>query len=191
MQSVHRLDVETSGLLVCGKHTHAVKLGSDAFAHQHVSKTYLALVEGLVTEDSWTAGHPLGFDPTSRVPIKMGVGDLSASTDFRVLARGRCRTLVEAYPKGGRQHQIRIHARLSGYPLVGDKLYGPDEKYFLERGAHLTPSDLAVLGHWHHALHAYRISAHFLPQPLEVPLPKDWFNIKGIPDLDLNIGHGS
>ena len=186
MQSVHRLDVETSGILVCGKSPQAVKTGSDAFAEQEVDKRYLALVEGVVDKDEWVAEMPLGFDPTSRVPIKMGVGSLSALTRFNVRARGKQRTLVEARPIGGRQHQIRVHASLSGHPLVGDKLYGPSESFFLNRTADLSSEDLLSLGHWRHALHAYRVSAEFLPHSLEILPPEDWSNIRGIPDVLLN-----
>jgi len=186
MQSVHRLDVETSGILVCGKNPQSVKLGADAFASQEVDKRYLALVEGVVEDDEWVAEMPLGFDPASRVPIKMGLGSLSATTRFQVRARGDRRTLVEAIPIGGRQHQIRIHAKLSGYPLVGDKLYGPSESFFLNRASDLNPEDLITLGHWRHALHAYRISAQFLPHSIEISPPKDWYNINGIPKFLLN-----
>lgn len=183
MQSVHRLDVETSGLLVCGKHPAAVKKGSDAFADQQVDKRYLAIVEGVSMSDTWVVDSPLGFDATSRVPIKMGLGKLAARTRFTVRQRGTFRTLVEAVPEGGRQHQIRVHASLCGYPLVGDKLYGPDEHYFLQRDSSLSQAALNTLGHWRHTLHAYRLAADFLPLPLEVSLPKDWSNINGIPDL--------
>ena len=140
-------------------------------------------MEGIPEKDKWTVDTPLGFDATSRVPIKMGVGTLPAETIFTVLDRGFDRTLPSATPHGGRQHQIRIHARLSGFPLVGDKLYGPNESFFLNRTQPLTELDLRILGHWRQTLHAYRLSAEFLPQSFEISPPKDWLNIRGIPDL--------
>jgi 23S rRNA pseudouridine1911/1915/1917 synthase len=184
MQSVHRLDVETSGLLLCGKTIEAVRLGSDAFAAHEVRKDYLAVLDTRVPTDmdTWRVDTPLGFDSTSTVPIKMGVGNLSATTHFQVLKRGAHRTLVQASPKGGRQHQIRVHAQLCGMPLVGDKLYGPDERFFLNRRQPLIESDLEALGHWRHALHAHRLCASFLPQTFEIPSPEDWSEIRGIRD---------
>ena len=190
MQSVHRLDVETSGLLVCGKTADAVKQGSDAFANQEVEKRYLAILEGTVKQEKWTVNIPLGFDAESKVPIKMGRGTLIASTEFKVWGRAAGRTLVEACPRGGRQHQIRIHARLSGHALLGDKLYGPNEQFFMNRGSSLSNADLETLGHWRHALHAYYLSADFLPRKFEIKPPKDWFNIRGIPVSLLNAGAG-
>lgn len=182
MQSVHRLDVETSGLLLCGKTPEAVREGSEAFAAQTVQKDYLAVLNARAIHDEWRVNTPLGFDETSRVPIKMGLGGLSATTHFKVLKRGAHRTLVQATPEGGRQHQIRVHAQLCGMPLVGDKLYGPDERFFLNRRKSLTDSDLDVLGHWRHALHAYRLSASFLPQIFETSMPEDWNEIRGLRD---------
>lgn len=187
MQSVHRLDVETSGLLLCGKTSEAVKVGSDAFANHEVDKRYLALVEGLPADDDWRVDQPLGFDKNSKVPIKMGHGCLSASTDFQVLARGTTRTLLEVRTEGGRQHQIRVHASLCGHPLVGDKLYGSSEDYFLQRHKIPTAQTIDALGHWRHALHAHQLTAEFLPKTIRIEPPKDWLNIRGIPDNILDI----
>jgi 23S rRNA pseudouridine1911/1915/1917 synthase len=189
MQSVHRLDVETSGLLLFGKTPDAVRLGSDAFAAHDVCKDYLAVLDVRVPTgtERWCVDTPLGFDAESRVPIKMGVGTLSAATHFKVLKRGSRRTLVQASPMGGRQHQIRVHAQLCGMPLVGDKLYGPDERFFLNRRKPLLDADLESLGHWRHALHAYRLSASFLPQVFETAMPEDWNEIRGIHDYFLDV----
>ena len=180
IQTAHRLDVETSGLLLCGKNPQVVRLASDAFAAQTVEKSYWAILDGVAPEDHWQVDTPLGFDTTSRIPIKMGIGTLTASTRFTVLAREARYSLVEACPHGGRQHQIRVHASLSGLPLVGDKLYGPDEEFFVHRHTKLDAKQLARLGHWRHALHSARISATFLPKVFEVGPPRDWFEIKGI-----------
>ncbi len=182
MQSVHRLDVETSGLLLCAKTSDAVRIGSDAFAQHRIRKDYLAVIDANAPSEEWCVDTPLGFDKDSDIPIKMGPGHLSATTHFKVLKKGVRRTLVQATPKGGRQHQIRVHAQLGGTPLVGDKLYGPDERFFLNRRSPLTESDLETLGHWRHALHAYRLSASFLPQSFQTPVPKDWNEIRGLRD---------
>lgn len=158
-EPAHRLDVETSGVLVCGKHLLANQLLKGAFAARTAEKTYRAVVEGLPPEDRWVVDQPLGFDTESAVRLKMGTGELEARTAFSVVRRGRLRTLVEARPLTGRQHQIRCHAALSGHAVLGDKLYGPDEQLFLaslERP--LTPAELARLGHARQALHAWRLT---------------------------------
>lgn len=182
MQSVHRLDVETSGLLLCAKTSDTVRIGSEAFAQQTVRKDYLAVLDAPAPAEHWHIDTPLGFDQDSDIPIKMGPGHLPATTHFKVLKKGLNRTLVQATPEGGRQHQIRVHAQLGGTPLVGDKLYGPNERFFLNRRTPMTELDLETLGHWRHALHAYRLSAGFLPQIFETGMPKDWNEIRGLRD---------
>ncbi len=90
---------------------------------------------------------------------KMGKGDLPAVTRLRVISRGPRRSLVEAEPISGRQHQIRVHLALLGHSIVGDKLYGPDENLFLAHlNRALTEAELAVLGHPRQALHAYEVA---------------------------------
>lgn len=160
-EPAHRLDVETSGVLICSRHRLADRRLKAAFAADRVRKTYRAVVEGQPPE-SWTVDRPLGFDPHSAVRLKMGLGDKPARTAFATVRRGqhrgRPRALVEARPITGRQHQIRVHLALGGWPIVGDKLYGPDERLFL---AHLerplTADELARLGAPRHALHAWRL----------------------------------
>ena len=158
VEPAHRLDVETSGVLLCGKGHSTVRALRLAFAEGKPSKAYLAVVEGLPTTDAWTMDTALGFATDSAVRIKMGHGDKPARTDFRVRARGRGRALVEAHPVTGRQHQVRVHCAMAGHPIVGDKLYGPDEALFLahlERA--LTGAEMARLGHHRQALHAWRL----------------------------------
>lgn len=161
-EPAHRLDVETSGVLVCTRHRLADRRIKAAFAEERVHKTYLAIVEGH-PPDTWRVDRSLGFDPSSAVRLKMGPGDKPARTDFETLRRGarggRPRAVVRAHPRTGRQHQIRVHLALAGHPIVGDKLYGPDEGLFL---AHLerplTPAERARLGADRHALHAWRLA---------------------------------
>lgn len=165
-EPAHRLDVETSGVLVCGRTPNAVRALRGAFAERAPVKTYWAVVEGVPERDSWTIDTPLGFALGSAVRIKMGPGDLAARTTVRVLHRGVGRAVVEARPETGRQHQIRAHLGLCGHPLVGDKLYGPDEGLFLASlDRPLEPDELARLGHHRQALHARR---------LELPGFGDW-----------------
>ncbi len=158
-EPVHRIDVETSGVLVCGRHAMARRTLKTAFASREISKRYLTVVEGLPDLDHWIDVSPLGFDASSAVRLKMGPGALPAETAFRVVQRGRRRTLIEARPLTGRQHQIRAHLSQAGYPIVGDKLYGPDEQIFLaclDRPP--TTEELDRLGHPRHALHALEVA---------------------------------
>lgn len=157
-EPAHRLDVETSGVLLCTRHRLAARRVKNAFAAGQVRKVYRAVVEGSAP-DAWRVDTPLGFDPSSAVRLKMGRGAQSAETEFVTVGRGPRRSLVEARPITGRQHQIRVHLAQSGHPIVGDKLYGPDERYFLAAlEGPLDAAALTALGHHRHALHAWRLS---------------------------------
>lgn len=174
-EPVHRLDVETSGVLVCGRHALAVRALKQAFAERRVHKRYRAVVEGQ-PPDQWISDVPLGFTLDSAVRIKIGRGDKPSETRFRVLRRGGRRALVEAEPVSGRQHQIRAHLALAGHPIVGDKLYGPDEAIFLRHIEDaLTPADLVRLGHPRQALHACRLELEWkgILMRFDAPWPAD------------------
>jgi len=167
---VHRLDVETSGVLVCAKTRETERALIDAFFTRDVRKTYLAVVRGVPSE-RWTDDTALGFDPDAEIHFRMGRGDLPAKTHFeRVRVHGE-RALVRATPLTGRQHQIRVHLAMAGHPLVGDKLY-IDEAFFLAHtGEGLTDAQWARLEHPRHALHAARIEIG--DRAFEAPLPRD------------------
>ena len=163
----HRLDVETSGVLLCTKRRVDEAMVKAAFREHRVKKYYRAICEGappVAVGQSWVNHTPLGFDLESAVRIKMGRGALEARTHFTLLALDQSastplRSLILAEPLSGRQHQIRAHLSMSGLPIVGDKLYGHSETYFLAHleGA-LSSTQLGELGHYRHALHAYKIS---------------------------------
>jgi len=171
----HRIDVETSGLLLCGRSPEVTQVLTRAFLEQRVQKRYLAVVEGQPPE-RWESQQALGFDKRSAVHLKYGPGTLPAHTRFQVLRRGPQRALLEAQPLSGRQHQIRVHLSLAGFPIVGDKLYGPDEALFLanlERP--LLAQELQRLGCSRQALHAWRLSFDWkgIEQRFEAPWPQD------------------
>lgn len=175
-EPAHRLDVETSGVLVCGRHTLALRQLQQLFSGHGVHKRYRAVVEGHPTWSERVIDQPLGFAKDSAVNLKMGPGDLPAVTRLKVLALGPHRSLVEAEPISGRQHQIRVHLALLGHPVTGDKLYGPDERLFL---AHLdralTDDELSVLGHPRQALHAHEVEFAWRGQTVRftAPWPQD------------------
>lgn len=166
-QLAHRLDRETSGVLLLGQRGPAVRALKRAFAERRVGKTYWAVVHGALVGER-VIDMPLGSAVGSRVRIKMGPraardGGLPARTELRALAggvfRGERVTLVEATPRTGRQHQIRAHLAAIGHGVVGDKLYGIDERRFLEVVEEGRPvAELErELGLGRHALHARAI----------------------------------
>jgi 23S rRNA pseudouridine1911/1915/1917 synthase len=126
---VHRLDKDTSGIILVAKNDAAhAKLG-EAFRQRTVKKTYIALVEGLLKEDSGRIEFAIGRDPKRRVRMTARrtavLADArEARTDWRVLTRIDTTTLVEVQLHTGRTHQIRVHFSALHHPVVGDTLYG-------------------------------------------------------------------
>lgn len=131
----HRLDRETSGVLVCGRTVAAARALMSAFAAGELRKEYLAICEGSPPE-SFAIDAPIALgSPTVRIAVRIDrLQGKPARTSFSVAHRfrrdGAAFALVHALPETGRQHQIRVHLRAAGFPVVGDKIYGPDEGYF-------------------------------------------------------------
>lgn len=176
----HRLDRETSGIVLIGKEAQAHREITRQFEEHEIEKEYLAVVRGSPASDGGTIDHSLSLAHASRVRLKMTVNPngLPSETHWSVVERREGFTLVSCRPRTGRQHQIRVHLDAIGHPLVGDKLYGLDEAYFLRAAAgELTPADLTALGLPRHALHNHRL-AWRSPRSGErrevaSPLPKD------------------
>ncbi len=125
---VHKLDRDTSGVLVIAKNEKTYDELKKQFVQHTIEKKYLALVEGIVQEDSFTIDGPLG---RNKKEYKQSVnptnprGELrEAITDVRVLTRDQTTTLLELTPKTGRTHQLRAHMAYISHPIVGDKAYG-------------------------------------------------------------------
>ena len=122
---VHRLDKDTSGLLVVAKDGPAHSFLSRQFNKRTTEKHYLAVVEGIVQLDNGTISHPIGRHPRDRkkMAVKFSEGK-SATTHYKVLERFKDKTFLEIKPETGRTHQIRVHLAYVGHPIVGDKTYG-------------------------------------------------------------------
>ncbi|MGE0127883.1 MAG: RluA family pseudouridine synthase [Blastocatellales bacterium] len=123
---VHRLDRNTSGVMVIAKTPRAHRTLSKHFRERWVKKFYLALVSGRIEKDSGEVNAPIGSDPKVwphwRV-MPENEGGRSAQTLYRVKRRFGAHTLVELEPLTGRTHQLRIHCNLIGHPIVGDPIY--------------------------------------------------------------------
>lgn len=122
---VHRIDAYTTGLLMVAKNDHTHDFLADQLAKKTVHRVYVALVWGVINNDTGTIDAPIGRDPKNRK--KMAViaeNGKSAVTHFRVLERYKETTLIELKLETGRTHQIRVHMNYIGFPIVNDPAYG-------------------------------------------------------------------
>lgn len=178
---VHRLDLETSGVLLFARNRQAHRALALQFDRREVRKSYLAVVVGRVGPDAGILDPPLGRHGGSRVRIRMRAGTPGgrvARTDFRVLRRWPGFTQIELAPHTGRQHQIRAQLEAFGHPVVGDKIYGPDERHFLDHlEGRLSDGARQRLLLDRHALHAARLLFRHprtgAPVDARAPLPED------------------
>lgn len=120
---VHRLDYETSGLLIFAKHPLAHAFLSHQFEERQVEKIYTALVEGVVSKDKAVIDQPIARDRHSEKQ-RVSKDGKQATSIYKVIKRFNDETLCEIKIIGGRKHQIRVHMASIGHPVVGDKLYG-------------------------------------------------------------------
>jgi 23S rRNA pseudouridine1911/1915/1917 synthase len=123
---VHRLDKDTSGLLLVAKHDDAHRFLSDELKRRRIKRTYLAACWGHLSEDAVTVDAPIGRHPSQRLKMAVVEGGRSARTHFRRLERWRAAELLQAELDTGRTHQIRVHLLHLGHPVVGDRTYAPD-----------------------------------------------------------------
>ena len=172
LRFVHRLDADTTGLLMFSKSFGGLEPLSDLFAERKVEKRYLAVVEGVPDECHWTCTLPLGPDQEHngrhRVDKENG---RESETRFEVLASIPGRTLIACEPLTGRSHQIRIHLAEAGHPLLGERVYAEGEARRSKVGA-------AKVDAKRNMLHAWTLA---FPHPLtgepiavDAPLPEDF-----------------
>lgn len=170
---VHRLDRETSGVMVMGKSNEMATHLQTQFFNRQTKKEYLAIARGRLAEKHYDVEAPLARDPHSEINLKMHVVEfgadgnplylppnqvLASRTIFDVEDYYGDYTLVRCKPHTGRQHQIRIHLDHLGHPIAGDKLYGQAAHVFLNNIKKITPIEVEPgLILTRHALHAARL----------------------------------
>lgn len=136
---VHRIDKDTSGLIMVAKNDRAHLSLSAQLKEHSVTRKYVAFVQGYIQHPSGTIDAPIGRHPQQRKQMEVVAGGKKARTHFKVLERLSAYTVVELELETGRTHQIRVHMKYIGHPLVGDPKYG-------------TPTDLALQGQALHAM---------------------------------------
>lgn len=164
---VHRLDKDTSGLMVVAKTDRAQQSLLAQWAARTVQKEYLALVAGTLEEDEATIDAPIGREPVQRQRMAVFARGKPAITHFTTLERFEATSLADVRIETGRTHQIRVHFAFIGHPIVGDAVYGRDRATARRRGE-------PWLGR--HFLHAHRLGFQ-LPTGRDVrfesPLPRE------------------
>lgn len=131
---VHRLDKDTSGVLIVAKNNKAHLALCKQIKNREVKKTYLALTRGIIKENEATINMPIGRSTTDRKKMAVVKTGKEAITHFKVLERFKENTLLEINLETGRTHQIRVHLSQIGYPIVGDMVYSNGKNKFGVQG---------------------------------------------------------
>ena len=142
---VHRIDKDTTGVLVVAKNDEAHNFLSSQLQNHSMKREYIALVEGRLKEDIGTINKPIGRNKRDR--LKMGIVDdgKRAVTHYEVLERYKNTTLIKCVLETGRTHQIRVHMASIGHPLVGDEVYGFKKQRFKLKGQVLHAKTLGFI----------------------------------------------
>lgn len=143
---VHRIDKDTSGLMVVAKDEKTHELLSEMIKNKEVERKYIAIVEGVIPHETGTIDAPIGRDINNRQKMAVtSVNGKDSITHFRVLERFSKYTLIECTLETGRTHQIRVHAASIGHPLLGDPIYGPKNSKIKCKGQTLHARKLGFI----------------------------------------------
>lgn len=167
---VHRIDKDTSGLLMIAKNDKAHNCLAEQLAEHSITRAYRAIVYNNFTEDEGTINKPIGRDPKDR--LKQAVTNVNAKravTHYKVLERFGKFTLIEARLETGRTHQIRVHMAYIKHPLLGDMVYGPKKKVL---GVDTQMLHAKILGFKHPSTGEYMEFESPLPEEFETVLGK-------------------
>ncbi len=167
---VHRIDKDTSGLLMIAKNDKAHNCLAEQLAEHSITRAYRAIVYNNFTEDEGTVNKPIGRDPKDR--MKQAVTNMNskrAVTHYKVLERFGSFTLIEARLETGRTHQIRVHMAYIKHPLLGDMVYGPKKKVL---GVDTQMLHAKILGFKHPSTGEYMEFESPMPEEFETVLKK-------------------
>lgn len=143
---VHRIDKDTSGVLVIAKNNRAHSALSDMLKEHDINRIYTAVAEGIISEDKGTIDAPIGRHPVDRKKMAVNLKNgRRAVTHFKVLERFKNTTLLELRLETGRTHQIRVHMSYIGHPLVGDSVYGKKKQVYGFEGQALHAGTLGFV----------------------------------------------
>ena len=164
---VHRIDKDTSGVLVVAKTDFAHQGLAEQIKRHSVARVYTALVRGNLADERGTVDAPIGRHPVDRKRMAVVHGGRRAVTHYQVLKRFRGYDLIEARLETGRTHQIRVHMAYIGHPLVGDSRYGPADNKLGLKGQALHAT---TLGFVHPRTGDYIEFSASLPKRMELAL---------------------
>jgi 23S rRNA pseudouridine1911/1915/1917 synthase len=147
---VHRLDKDTSGVMVVAKNSSAQANLAEQFKTHSVAKTYMVLVKGKLTPENGVIEAAIGRDPRNRKRMAVVAGGREARTEYKVIKYIGDYTLLEVMPETGRTHQIRVHLAAIGFPVVGDKIYGVKSPYLDRQFMHACRLGFSLLSTGEH-----------------------------------------
>ncbi|MGG7163990.1 RluA family pseudouridine synthase [Clostridium ihumii] len=142
---VHRIDKDTSGILVIAKNDNSHNELAKQFKDHSITRTYYALVEGKLKSDTGSIDAPIGRHPVDRIKMAVVKDGKRAVTHYEVIEKFNHYTLVKCNLETGRTHQIRVHMAHIGHPLVGDEIYGFKKQKFKLQGQVLHAKDLGFI----------------------------------------------